>query len=160
MKTLNALTFRCGAWLVATCFLYVSCTTQKGFQGFYNQHKRSTSLALAIPTYVVKIAIPQDSRKEIIPYLKGMRKVRFLYDAPDPNSELNMAFNNFLKSQDLTSYISTKKDGQIVEIWARKNNNMIHELILRFYVEDDATVIVALMGKVRKDQIQNLLKQE
>ncbi len=89
----------------------------------------------------------------------GMRKVRFLYDAADDTAQLNKGFDEFLNTQDLTAYISTKQDGGKMEIWAKQNDNTINELILRFHGEENGTVIVALVGKADLNKVQSVIRK-
>lgn len=140
-------------WLLVL-LLFCSCASKNSFQSFYKTHKNDAGLALAVPAYLAKVAIPKENRKEILPLLSGVKKIRFLLSASD-GVELASDFDQFSKSINLTPYFLTKSDGNKIEVFAQKQDDRyIREFVLRISTTEGETVLVGLIGKVDLDQLE------
>ncbi len=139
------------------CLLLMSCASSNSFQKFYNDEKDNASIALAFPKYMAMIAVPQEEKKEIKPFVKGMKKVRVLYDERDGDQLIN-SFINFANDKNYSPYLIVKDSGNDINLFAKQEGDFIREIVLDLKTEDER-VIVALMGKMDMKTFQSALAE-
>ncbi len=103
------------------------------------------------------IAIPNEDKQEIKPFLKGIKKVRFLYNEADQSTAIS-SFEVFSKDKNYTPYMYVKEDGNQVNVFAKEKENHIREIVLDFKSEDDV-VTLALIGKMKMETFQKALSE-
>ena len=138
-------------------FLLSSCASSDSFQHFYNQEKTDADIAVAFPKYMAMVAIPKEDKKEIKPFLKGMKKIRLLYDHEQSGRLLN-SFKDFAKDKNYTPYFVVKQDGNKIDLFAKEKDNLIREIVLDIQSEEES-IVVALMGKMDMSTFKKALKQ-
>lgn len=137
--------------------LFCSCASSDSFQHFYNQEKNDADIAVAFPKYMAMVAIPKEDKKEFKHFLKGMKKVRLLYDH-EQSGRLLDSFKDFAKDKDYTPYFVVKKDGNKIDLFAKEEDNAIREIVLDIK-SDEESIVVALMGKMDMSTFKNALKE-
>jgi len=135
----------------------MSCAGPHSFQKFYNDEKRDADIAISVPKYMAMIAIPRREKNEIKPFLKGMKKVRFLYHG-DENNSLIESFGSFVSNKNYTPYFYMKDDGNKVNLFAKEEDGYIKEIVIDVN-SDDETVILALMGKMKKETFEMAISE-
>ncbi len=126
-----------------------SCARHDSFQRFYNQEKKEADIAVAMPKYMAMVAIPKETKEDIKFFLKGMKKIRLLYDH-EHEGRLLSSFHNFAKGKTYTPYLVIKEDGNKINLLTKEDGNNVKEIILDIQSEDE-TIIVALMGNMDMD---------
>ena len=137
--------------------LFSSCAKKGSFQHFYNEHKRSSDIALAFPKYMAMIAVPGDAKEEVKYFTKGMKKIRVLVN-DEQDVAMGQKFNNFIKSDVYDPYVLVKKDGTQFSIYAREKDDMIREIILNISAEE-GDVVVGILGKMDKATFREAMQE-
>lgn len=125
-----------------------SCSSNKGFQNFYNDHKNEANLALSFPKWIAIPFINEEEREVVKSLSKGMKRIRFIY-----NEEENISdqFSVYSTAYGYDKFFYTKSGEEAIELYALQDNDSIKEIVLSLGSEEEA-VIIAILGKMSKDK--------
>ncbi len=134
-----------------------SCASKYTFQSFYNEEKKDADFALAFPKYMAMIAIPKESKEEVRFFTEGMKRIRVLYNEHEDHKLLS-SFQEFAREKEYVPYIVIKQDGSKINLFTREDDHHIKEIIIDV-TSSEETVIVALMGKMKKSAFQQAMQK-
>jgi len=131
-----------------------SCSN-KGFNKFYKEEVNNADLALTVPKWLIQASIPEDAKKDIKPFVKGMKKLKLLQYG---NTNNKQKFDAFIKDGQYENYLSINDSDFTLGLLTKEDDELIKEIIVEFKNDEDY-VLFAILGKMKIEDFQEAIKK-
>ncbi len=143
--------------LIATLFVLSSCEYNPGVSEAFTKYRFKDGVTtITIPGWVIHLAASfgdlEENERDL---LENIDKVRVLaIDNDDLNSRINLhaEFENQInRHNDFETLLTTKSDDEDVTIFAKMDDNVIHEMVVLVGGDDNA--LIYIKGEIDPDLI-------
>lgn len=147
--------------------MIVICACQMGFaqdmDAVYNEFKDVKGVeSVSVSPFLMKFArLFMDSDDKNNPLIKGTHSVKIL-DLEECTKDIKKQFTqkvNQLQHNGYEIWLQAKKDGENVKIIAKKEDQIIRELLV-LTIDNDDCALVLIKGKIRQEDIQAIIDDD
>ena len=147
--------------------MIVICACQMSFaqntDAIYNEFKDVKGVeSVSVSPFLMKFArLFMDSDDKNNPLIKGTHSVKVL-DLEDCTKDIKKQFTqrvNQLQHNGYETWLQAKKDGENVKIIAKKEDQVINELLVLTTGNDDCALVL-IKGKIRQEDIQAIIDDD
>ena len=129
----------------------------------YNEFKDVKGVeSVSVSPFLMKFArLFMDSEDKNNPLIKGTHSVKVL-DLEDCTKDIKKQFTqrvNQLQHNGYETWLHAKKDGENVKIIAKKEDQVINELLVLTTGNDDCALVL-IKGKIRQEDIQAIIDDD
>ena len=129
----------------------------------YNEFKDVKGVeSVSVSPFLMKFArLFMDSDDKNNPLIKGTHSVKIL-DLEECTKDIKKQFTqkvNQLQHNGYENWLQAKKDGENVKIIAKKEDQIIRELLV-LTIDNDDCALVLIKGKIRQEDIQAIIDDD
>ncbi len=143
--------------ILAVALILSSCATKSSFHTFYQENKQESDFSISISAFIGNMFIP---KKDLGEYKSLLRKAKN-YDLmvfSDSEAILDKKLNKFIKRKKYSTIFRVAENGDKVQLYFLKDNNMIKEILLKVKSENDY-VLIGAKTKILEEDLNRIIKK-